>query len=174
MAHSDVGGSIVQAPCGAVRGCERDGCLVYLGMPFAKPPIGGLAFRHPEPPGHWEGVLEAVRGSANPVQAPGGFVIGNNSLDCLYLIVFAPVQIALVWVHWLHHRVALLRPGRHPREARRMGVRAHAGLPAGRLRRRRARGLGALSERGPTACPCQNVSPQTNDEARALQPYIWP
>ena len=50
-----------------------------LGIPFARPPVGELSFRHPVPPEPWGDVLRADKGSANPIQAPGGFHIGNNS-----------------------------------------------------------------------------------------------
>ena len=81
---------MVQTEYGAVEGVKRDGCTVYMGIPFAKPPVGELAFRHPLRPEPWEGVLPADRGSKNPVQAPGAFRVKNNDPDCLYLNVFVP------------------------------------------------------------------------------------
>ena len=40
---------------GLVRGIVKDGCEEYLGIPFALPPVGELAFKHPLPPENWEG-----------------------------------------------------------------------------------------------------------------------
>ena len=89
---------------GDLRGFEKDGCNVFRGIPFAAPPVGELAFRHPLPPSPWKGVLEATSGSCNPVQAEGGFYVGNHSLDCLYLNVFAPKGASgplpvMVWIY---------------------------------------------------------------------------
>lgn len=75
-------GEIITTNLGRIRGFEKDGCSVYLGIPFAKPPVGEYAFRHPLPPEHWEGVLDATHGSSNPIQGKGGFYISNNSQDC--------------------------------------------------------------------------------------------
>lgn len=83
-------GEIITTNLGRIRGFEKDGCFVYLGIPFAKPPVGEYAFKHPLPPEPWEGVLDAAHGSSNPIQGKGGFYIGNNSQDCLYLNVFVP------------------------------------------------------------------------------------
>ena len=44
------------------------------------------------PPEPWEGVLQARKGSCNPIQSEGDFSIGNNSMDCLYLNVFVPEE----------------------------------------------------------------------------------
>lgn len=95
---------MIQTKYGPVQGIHRNGCTLYLGIPFAKPPVGALSFRYPLPAEPWEGVLKADRGSANPVQAPGGFYTGNNSRDCLYLNVFVPdgaagPMPAMVWIY---------------------------------------------------------------------------
>lgn len=95
---------MVQTEYGAVEGVRREGCTVYMGIPFAQPPVGELAFRHPLPPRPWEGVLRADRGGSNPVQAPGAFRVKNNDRDCLYLNVFVPEHgedplPVMVWVY---------------------------------------------------------------------------
>lgn len=89
---------------GDIHGFEKDGCNVCLGIPFAAPPVGAQAFKHPLPPSRWKGILEATSGSCNPVQARGGFYVGNISLDCLYLNVFSPKGASsplpvMVWVY---------------------------------------------------------------------------
>jgi len=39
-------GEIITTNLGRIRGFEKDGCSVYLGIPFAKPPAQEYAFKH--------------------------------------------------------------------------------------------------------------------------------
>ena len=75
---------------GLVSGIRRNGCICYLGIPFAQPPVGDLAFRHPAEPDTWDGVYQAADGKANPIQSPGTFSSSYNSQDCLYLNIYIP------------------------------------------------------------------------------------
>jgi para-nitrobenzyl esterase len=52
---------IVSIASGDLRGVyTRDMAVeVYAGIPYAKPPVGDLRWREPQPAEHWEGVLEA-------------------------------------------------------------------------------------------------------------------
>ena len=89
---------------GLVRGIVKDGCSEYLGIPFAAPPVGDLAFKHPVPPESWEGVLDVVRGPISPVQGKGRSTIAIDGKDCLYLNVFVPQDIepnapVMVWFY---------------------------------------------------------------------------
>ncbi len=97
-------GKTTNTKYGTVEGFSRNGCTVYLGIPFAKPPVGELAFKHPLPPEPWEGVLKATKGSSNPIQGLGSYATGNDSPDCLYLNVFVPEGITspcpvMVWIY---------------------------------------------------------------------------
>ena len=89
---------------GLVKGIVRDGCEEYLGIPFAAPPVGDLAFKHPVPPESWDGVLKVVRGPISPVQGKGRSTITADGKDCLYLNVFVPQGLApdapvMVWFY---------------------------------------------------------------------------
>ncbi|XP_010004476.1 PREDICTED: carboxylesterase 4A [Chaetura pelagica] len=115
----------VETKYGKVRGyqfkvdaAERS-VNVFLGLPFAKPPVGPLRFSEPQPPLPWKGVRDAT--SYPPMclqdQAQGQFFsdhITNRkekvsfkvSEDCLYLNVYAPISTAkqeklpvFVWIH---------------------------------------------------------------------------
>ena len=96
---------MVETKYGYIEGFEKEGCEVYLGIPFAKPPVGELSFQHPLPPEAWTGTWKATQGSANPVQKDtGSYIVGNNSKDCLYLNVFVPKNTdgplpVMVWIY---------------------------------------------------------------------------
>ncbi len=98
----------IDTPLGPIAGVQSPGHQSFLGIPFAKPPVGGLRFRAPEPPDSWSGVLEA-RGF-RPAAPQGesalpGMSVAETSEDCLYLNVFTPraggvgAKPVLFWVH---------------------------------------------------------------------------
>ncbi|RVD38047.1 carboxylesterase/lipase family protein [Mesorhizobium sp. M4B.F.Ca.ET.169.01.1.1] len=111
---------VVQTESGAVRGTRlQDGCLAWLGIPYAAPPVGALRFRPPKPVASWSGVREADRFGAAPLQRfkgdmgpPDDFynslpegpldVVGEE--DCLTLNIWAPAKDGkkrpvYVWIH---------------------------------------------------------------------------
>lgn len=84
---------------GAVVGREgRYGGHAWLGIPFARPPVGELRWRAPEPAAPWTGTREALRFGSPCVQLGSGFGGARGSKegepagseDCLYLNVYAP------------------------------------------------------------------------------------
>ena len=87
---------------GEIRGINAGpGHRAWLGIPYAKPPVGDLRFAPPESAESWEGTLE-TRAQPNACQAspdtqfgdfPGATMWNPNtdiSEDCLYLNVHAP------------------------------------------------------------------------------------
>ncbi len=81
---------------GMVSGIQENGLRVYLGIPFAAPPIGDLRWRAPAPVQPWEGIKEAKTFSAVPPQpiTPDPVKGPMMSEDCLYLDVWTPAQSA--------------------------------------------------------------------------------
>lgn len=76
----------------------RYGSHVWLGIPYAKPPVGPLRWRAPQPPEPWSGTRDALT-FPNPCPqyasrmggvtgARPGTPVGNE--DCLYVNVYAP------------------------------------------------------------------------------------
>ena len=74
----------------------KTGLQTYFGIPFAKPPVGNLRWKEPQPLDNWSGVRETKKFGPRPVQ---GIVFGDMqsrsdglSEDCLYLNVWTPAK----------------------------------------------------------------------------------
>ena len=80
---------------GALLGKEERGAIAFLGVPFAKPPVGPLRWREPQEPVSWRGIRPAVQYNAGPLQTVFGpaqetFETTYLSEDCLYLNIWTP------------------------------------------------------------------------------------
>src|SRR5512144_2391574 len=83
----------VRTGAGLVEGrSEKDGALrVFLGIPYAAPPVGDRRWREPEPPAAWKGVRPATAFGARCMQERlyDDMVFRDEaSEDCLYLDVW--------------------------------------------------------------------------------------
>ena len=74
----------------------KTGVQKYFGIPFAKPPVGELRWKAPQPLAPWKGVKETKKFGPRPMQ---GIVFGDMmsrseglSEDCLYLNVWTPAK----------------------------------------------------------------------------------
>ncbi|MEU1350285.1 carboxylesterase family protein [Streptomyces sp. NPDC005795] len=67
MADRDL---VVRTAQGAVRGNQNDHHAVFLGVPYAAPPVGAGRFAAPLPHDPWEGVRNATEGGPTAPQAP--------------------------------------------------------------------------------------------------------
>uniref|UniRef100_A0A8C9QNQ8 Carboxylic ester hydrolase n=1 Tax=Spermophilus dauricus TaxID=99837 RepID=A0A8C9QNQ8_SPEDA len=80
------------------------GVHTFLGIPFAKPPVGPLRFAAPEPPEPWSGVRDGTSHPAMCLQNADALNLealnlGSTNLppipmseDCLYLSIYAPTH----------------------------------------------------------------------------------
>ncbi|MYE11163.1 MAG: carboxylesterase family protein [Gammaproteobacteria bacterium] len=85
---------------GRLRGLAAGDVHAFLGIPFARPPVGHLRFKAPLPPESWRGVRSAdsFRAAAPQPELPvdPGLEISVPGLgapqseDCLYLNVWTP------------------------------------------------------------------------------------
>ena len=64
----------VQTQYGWVSGRAHENVHAFLGIPYAKPPVGPLRFLPPEPPAPWQGTRQADAYGDAPMQyAETGF-----------------------------------------------------------------------------------------------------
>lgn len=74
----------------------QTGLQKYLGIPFAKPPVGDLRWKAPVPAEAWTGIKETKAFGPRPIQANvfSDMVFRSNGLseDCLYLNVWTPAR----------------------------------------------------------------------------------
>lgn len=96
-------GPTVTISSGAISGTSKPGLQVFLGIPYARPPVGDRRWRVPEPAAKWQGVRAATSFAPSCMQAnpvPFGpytasFISSPRlSEDCLYLNVWAPAKAA--------------------------------------------------------------------------------
>ncbi len=94
---------IITTKYGKIKGIRERGCIVYKGVPYARPPVGRLRWRKPQPCLPWEGVLHAGCYSSKSVQFGNPRDTFYNkefysnpdfdvpvSEDCLYLNIWVP------------------------------------------------------------------------------------
>lgn len=74
----------------------KTGIQTYFGIPFAKPPVGELRWKAPQPLSNWTGVKETKKFGPRPMQKIvfGDMNSRSNGLseDCLYLNVWTPAK----------------------------------------------------------------------------------
>ncbi|MGC1513874.1 MAG: carboxylesterase/lipase family protein [Acidimicrobiales bacterium] len=101
--------AVVGTTAGTLRGVVEGDLAVFRGVPYAKPPVGDLRFRPPQPMDAWQGEREATAFGTISVQAdiPMAAMMGGgepDAEDCLYLNVWTPGLDAgrrpvMVWLH---------------------------------------------------------------------------
>ncbi|KAM3609405.1 uncharacterized protein V6R79_014224 [Siganus canaliculatus] len=121
---SDLNAPVVHTKLGSLRGTyvsvkgKESGVHAYLGIPFAKPPVGpALRLAAPQPVEGWKGVRDATQQPPICVQYREIVVdlldgvgisatIPDISEDCLYLNIYTPANRAdntklpvMVWIH---------------------------------------------------------------------------
>ena len=84
---------------------------IYLGIPYAAPPVGDLRWKPPQPVTPWEGIRQCVSfgkwaTQAYPTGVRYGFIQESGmSEDCLYLNILTPAKRntdrlpVMVWFH---------------------------------------------------------------------------
>ncbi|KAK1795226.1 hypothetical protein P4O66_010402 [Electrophorus voltai] len=76
-------------------GTESKSVTYFLGVPYARPPIGQLRFSSPQP-ADWTGTWNATFARSVPsCMQPGDTADFNTSEDCLYLNIFVPTSVVV-------------------------------------------------------------------------------
>ena len=96
---------VINTPLGAVQGYVENGSHTFLGIPYARPPVGNLRWRPPQAIPAWAATLDAseIADSCPQFTPPLNVLIGEE--DCLYLNVWAPENKpnhalpVMVWIH---------------------------------------------------------------------------
>lgn len=108
MSTAEVTAPVVQTKQGPVLGREKNGVLMFNGIPFAAPPIGEHRFKAPEDPAPWDDIRDCTRFGSPAPQLATGSMTNNVEVkwdeDCLFLNVCTPAidkptRPVLVWIH---------------------------------------------------------------------------
>ena len=100
--------TIAQTTYGPVQGQEKEGVLLFAGIPYAAPPTGSRRFRAPEPHDGWTDTRPALKfGPAAPQYPTGGLTASvpvRWDEDCLTLNIATPAiddarRPVLFWIH---------------------------------------------------------------------------
>ncbi|HEV2782726.1 MAG TPA: carboxylesterase family protein [Actinophytocola sp.] len=105
-AAADRRGPVARTESGVVRGAAAGGVDSFLGVPYARPPVGELRWRPPQPAQRWAGVRDAVAyGNRCPAAASTNGPRSETE-DCLYLNVQRPAGVhsgqKLPVYFWIH------------------------------------------------------------------------
>jgi para-nitrobenzyl esterase len=100
--------TIATTTSGKVEGREKEGVVLFAGIPYAAPPVGDLRFKAPRPHEPWEDVRPAQRFGPAAPQLQGEGLTDRWPVrwdeDCLTLNVSTPAvdggrRPVLVWIH---------------------------------------------------------------------------
>src|SRR5215467_9775835 len=77
---------------GAFRGVATPTMNEFLGIRYAKAPVGDLRWRPPRRPEHLNGIQDATEFGSHCPQPASPFGLPSATEDCLFLNVFTPAQ----------------------------------------------------------------------------------
>jgi para-nitrobenzyl esterase len=81
---------LVATKQGFVRGLETQNVDIFLGIPYAAPPVGDLRWKPPQPHASWSGVLNATKFGSHCAQTARVVGVSSSTEDCLFLNMYVP------------------------------------------------------------------------------------
>ncbi|MBO6566213.1 MAG: carboxylesterase/lipase family protein [Pseudomonadales bacterium] len=108
MSTAGVAAPVVQTQYGPVLGREKNGVMMFNGIPYAAPPTGDLRFKAPQAPETWDDIRDGTRFGPAAPQLPSGGMTNSVPVkwdeDCLFLNICTPSadgarRPVLVWIH---------------------------------------------------------------------------
>jgi para-nitrobenzyl esterase len=92
---------------GELQGSTKGTTLQFLGIPYAKPPVGDLRWKAPQKPDPWNTTRDATKFGKRCAQLMDATLqnAASNDEDCLYLNVWTPVPApkaplpVMIWIH---------------------------------------------------------------------------
>lgn len=96
---------IINTTKGKISGETKNEVSSFLGVPYAKPPVGELRFTPPQQMEEWDDVKQCTEYGPCAIQADSILINNKTSEDCLYLNVWAPEKIenkkcpVFFWIH---------------------------------------------------------------------------
>ena len=97
-----VSATTITIDAGQIQGLSGEmGLSVYVGIPYAAPPVGDLRWKPPMPARSWDGVRQCTTYGPPPIQTLNP---ESGSEDCLYLNVWTTAkarvkQPVMLWIH---------------------------------------------------------------------------
>src|SRR5580658_3704369 len=90
--HVDTKGPLVHLASGTLEGTMSGEISVFKGIPFAKPPLGPLRWRPPQPIAPWAGIRDATKPSQPCMQSLQGVDSFVEPLAATYGVAYSPQQ----------------------------------------------------------------------------------
>ena len=85
-------GPVVSIATGRIEGTVELDVERFLGIPFARPPLGPLRWKSPAPAANWEGVRQTTASHVGCVAPESADGPARDTEDCLYLDVYRPAR----------------------------------------------------------------------------------
>src|ERR1017187_10508737 len=122
VGSNPAGDLVVRTESGSLRGTSVESAVAFMGIPYARPPVGELRWEAPQPAMPWTGMRDATRPGPACTQVPAGLGVFlgpmaraygssyteppvQSSEDCLFLNVWTPEwppKHGLPVMVWLH------------------------------------------------------------------------